>query len=356
MALKQRLLVRSLIAATIFTTCYIGFNSFFSGEDLTDINNKIPNDIELPKTVTDQTFELNNGVDDQKRIIQSTAKNELPNKPVTANDIFEEVLVELKSKLRSSNEPLRHPIMGPNKANESLRTQLLLAMEQEPDLVDDLLVEFLNAPNSLLGRELSSVLSQSAQPKVQQAALDLAFDFSLLDEERAAGLIMVSNMKQIDGRTRDRILEHIDSRSELTSDMQQFSLMALKPAPSSEEDYTRVHATLSRTMLTEDGDVRRHSVYQMAQWATKDSDLVPVREIALNDPDINTRARAIMSIADSKMKSKNNRQVLWLVANNSGEPPALRTYALKSLSSYTLSSDELANLKVLKSKIAAKPN
>ncbi|MCF2860287.1 hypothetical protein L1286_22655 [Pseudoalteromonas sp. SMS1] len=359
MEYKARLLVRSAIAVTVLVACYVGMTSFSLETDIPAQNEETSTDVNLSQPSGRLALAQLPELDDQKTVVQRAEHSQterLEPVPTMAKEIVETVLAELKYKLKTSEESLRHPIMGPSNTNHELRTQLLLAIEQDPSLVDELMIEFFNEPNSLLGRELSLVLSQSALPKAQHAALDLAFDLSQTDEDRAAGLILVSNMAQIDGNTRDRILAHIESRSEVTSDMQQFSLMALRPSPSSEEDYRRVHEILNESMQTEDSDVRRHSVYQLAQWANKDSDLTPVRQSALHDPDINTRARAIMSIADSSIQSDKNRHVLWQVSNNIDEPSELRMYALKSLSSYTLSNNELSNLSALMRQIETNSN
>ncbi|AOT08902.1 HEAT repeat domain-containing protein [Pseudoalteromonas luteoviolacea] len=270
---------------------------------------------------------------------------------VTSSEKLEGTLQQLKLSIEQSNESLHHAIMGPSNTHIVFRSHLLMLLEEDPSLVTELIDVFIGEPNSLLGRELSAVLSESGHPLAQAAALDLALDLSIEEAQRAAGLLLVAKMKEVTGETRDRILAHIDSEGDLGSDMQQFAIMALKPAPSSEEDYQRVQSTLSIVVQAEDHNIRRHGVYQMAQWATNNQDLQQVRELALNDPDVNTRARAVMSLGDSAFKSEENRSVLWQVADDANEPPPVRLYALKSLSRYTLNDNEMNKLRAMQSSL-----
>lgn len=278
---------------------------------------------------------------------RAIGKHTVASKNVTSSERLESTLAQLRVNIAQSNEPLQHAIMGPSNTHIVFRSHLLMLLEEDPSLVTHLIDAFIDEPDSLLGRELSAVLSESGHPLAQVAALDLALDLSMEEAQRAAGLLLVAKMYEVTGETRDRVLAHIDSGGDLGSDMQQFAIMALKPAPSSEEDYQRVHSTLSKVVQAEDHNVRRHGVYQMAQWATSNQDLQPVRELALSDPDVNTRARAVMSLGDSAFKSDENRSVLWQVADDVNEPPPIRLYALKSLAKFTLNDNEMNKLRVM---------
>lgn len=175
---------------------------------------------------------------------------------------------------------------------------------------------------------------------MQSAALNIGLDQGQYSsEERAAALFVVGNMDSIDGETRDRLLESYSYEQD--SEILQFSLIALKPAVSTADDYARVNETLASLVVNDDENVRRHSVYQMAEWATSNDDLIEVRAVALNDPNVNTRARAIMSIADSSIQSSENKAILVGVVNGAVEPVAVRQAALDSLNTYPLTSAEM---------------
>ncbi|KZN70424.1 hypothetical protein [Pseudoalteromonas luteoviolacea] len=279
---------------------------------------------------------------------QTMIKND---QSITTNEQLRDTLEKLKASISHNPEPLKHAIMGPSNQHIAVRMQLLNLLEQDPDLISELIDAFIDEPNSLLGRELSAVLSESGHEFAQEAALDMALDLSHDEQTRAAGLLLVAKMEEVTAETRDRVLAHIDSGSDLNSDLQQFALMALKPAPSSQEDYQRVQSTLSKVVQAEDHNIRRHGVYQMAQWATNNEDLQDVRNLALTDPDVNTRARAVMSLGDSPFKSQENRSVLWQVADDENEPPPIRLYALKSLSRYALNDSEINKLRIMNNDI-----
>ncbi|WP_046006545.1 hypothetical protein [Pseudoalteromonas rubra] len=265
-------------------------------------------------------------------------------------------LASLQEKIAASTAPLQHAILGPNQAYSELRIDMLMALEQDPSLIIHIVDAFVQAPDSLLGRELSAVLSKTGDPLAQHAAIDLATELSNSEDDRAAGLFLLANMDSITGQTRDRLLEHIDSEQESSSDMKQFTIMALKPAPGTREDYERVQQTLSRVVVSTDQNVRRHGAYQIAQWATSDTDLTPVRHMAMHEEDVNARARAIMSIAESTFKSEDNRAVLWHTINNQNEHTAVKKHALKALSTYSLSHQELAHLRVKMNELASEEN
>ncbi|MBQ4810329.1 hypothetical protein J8M20_03235 [Pseudoalteromonas luteoviolacea] len=270
---------------------------------------------------------------------------------ITTNEKLRDTLEKLNTSIAQNPEPLKHAIMGPSNKHIAARMQLLNLLDQDPELISELIDAFIENPNSLLGRELSAVLSESGHELAQEAALDMALDLSNDEQARTAGLLLIAQMEEVTGDTRDRVLAHIDSGSDLSSDLQQFALMALKPAPSSQEDYQRVQSTLSKVVKAEDQNVRRHGVYQMAQWATNNEDLQDVRTLALTDPDVNTRARAVMSLGDSPFKSQENRSVLWQVADDENEPPPIRLYALKSLSKYALNDSEINKLRIMNNDI-----
>ncbi|CAH9065148.1 hypothetical protein PSECIP111854_03616 [Pseudoalteromonas sp. CIP111854] len=298
--------------------------------------------------------------DDSKKAITSISralpepkKTEQPERiePISATERLSSSLAQLKDDIAANPSTLNHAIVGPSNAYRHLRTKIQIALQENPDLISTVIEEFLVSPNSLLGREMSAVLSATEHPLAQQAALDLALDISNNEDSRTAGMMLVANMTKVDGETRDRLLAHIDSNSEYSADMQQFSLMALKPAPSSAEDYARVQSTLSNVVKSPNHDVRRHGVYQVALWATNDQDMDIVRQVALLDNDVNTRARAIMSIAESSFKSQKNRSVLWQVVNNQNEPKAVRSHALSALGSYSLTPLEQKNLRLKKAQL-----
>ncbi|OCQ23819.1 hypothetical protein A7985_07735 [Pseudoalteromonas luteoviolacea] len=279
---------------------------------------------------------------------QTLIKND---QSITTNEKLRDTLEKLNTSIAQNPEPLKHAIMGPSNKHIAARMQLLNLLDQDPELISELIDAFIEDPNSLLGRELSAVLSESGHELAQEAALDMALDLSNDEQARTAGLLLIAQMEEVTGDTRDRVLAHIDSGNDLNSDLQQFALMALKPAPSSQEDYQRVQSTLSKVVKAEDQNVRRHGVYQMAQWATNNEDLQDVRTLALTDPDVNTRARAVMSLGDSPFKSQENRSVLWQVADDENEPPPIRLYALKSLSKYALNDSEINKLRIMNNDI-----
>ncbi|MDK1285759.1 HEAT repeat domain-containing protein [Pseudoalteromonas umbrosa] len=358
---KKHFLNRYLVAIVIFillSGIYFSQLGVSSKSNQSELQKSAQKKIIKTNFVSDSSE--NNQVQDQKLVSSVgsktkdiTLKNDLN---ITASDKLDNTLEQLKASITQNPEALKHAIMGPSNKHMAMRTQLLMLLEQDPNLVTELIDTFIDDPNSLLGRELSAVLSESGLPMAQVAALDMALDLSNDEQTRAAGLLLVAKMDEVTGETRDRVLAHIDAGNDLSSELQQFALMALKPAPSSAEDYQRVHQTLSKVVLAEDKNVRRHGVYQMAQWATNNEDLKGVRTLALTDPDVNTRARAVMSLGDSPFKSDENRNVLWQVVDDENEPPPIRLYALKSLSRYALNDTEITKLRLMHSDISDDSN
>ena len=135
--------------------------------------------------------------------------------------------------------------------------------------------------------------------------------------------------------------------------MLQQTLMSLKPAPSTREDYSRVQETLLKTIGNEDAHVRRHAAYQVGEWATSNEDLAPLRDMVMYEEDINARARAIGSIAASSFRSEENKAALEYVVNNTGEWVVMREHALESLQlNYALSDNELLIYEALAEQLA----
>lgn len=91
----------------------------------------------------------------------------------------------------------------------------------------------------------------------------------------------------------------------------------------------------------------------MAEWATSNDDLIEVRSLAVSNPDINTRVRAIMSIAISSIKSSGNKSLLLNVLNNNEEPGEVRQDALNGLNTYPLPGAKLSSLQAFKQEINA---
>lgn len=270
----------------------------------------------------------------------------------TPKERLSRLMGDLQKRIEENGGPLHSPIVGPNAEYSEFRRDLLEAVEANPALVEDLLDAFSEDPNSLLGRELSAVLAETGLPEVQSAALDIALNSDEYDEgDRGSALFVLSEMDSIGGETRDRLLDSY--AEEESSELLQFSLMALKPAPSTAEDYAHVHETLLETMDTDDEHVRRHAAYQMAEWATSNDDLAPVRAMALEDPDVNARARAIVSLGSSSIKSDENRAVLDAVAYDAREPIVVRLAALEALLAYPLSSAELSAYQTLIAQLKA---
>lgn len=261
---------------------------------------------------------------------------------LTESEKLNNLLGELAEKIAEAAKPLYHPAIGVERDEEFFvyRAAMLNAIEEDPTLVYNLLDIFSQDPNSHMGRQVGAVLSETDLPEVQRVALDVAFDQNQYDHaQRSSALFLIADMDQIDGTTRDRLVESYSTEQD--PELLQYSVIALKPSPGTAEDYTRVNEALSKLSVNDDADLRRHSAYQIAEWATNNEDLAQVRSIALNDSDINARARAIMSIAESPIKSAENREILKSAIYSTNDQAAVRKEALLGLNTYELSSEEV---------------
>ncbi len=248
----------------------------------------------------------------------------------------------LRDRIGKDGNKFVHPMQPANSSYSGIRLAMLNAINQDPALRDRLFETFKQDPNSLLGDELATVLSATGAPTVQTAAMDMALNASKFNtEQRAAALFVLAEMDAINGTTRDRLLTNVNQ--EKVSALRQFTLMALKSAPSTQADRQRIQQVLSTTATTDaDKHVRRHAAHQIGKWATSDADLAPLRTMALQEQDVNARARAIMSIADSGYKTDANKAVLLKAVNNKVEPAPVRQYVWNALNSYPLTDVELA--------------
>ncbi len=288
--------------------------------------------------------------------IELTA-TELDDQPDEAPPIFalepserlENTLQTLVEKITADNSELEHPILGSNVDYIGLRLELLNAIKENPLMVDRLLELFEQDPDSLLGRELAAVLSETGTPEAQTLALNIASNASFYsNEERAAALLMVSDMESITSETRDGLLGNI--QQETDSDLTQFSLMALHNAPSTVEDYASVHRVLQETLHRDDANVRRHASYQIGEWASSDEDLAPLRIMAIEETDLNARVRAVMSLGSSNFKSTENKSILYNVIEND-ENALIRLRAWEALEAFPLSDLEKADYNALGERI-----
>lgn len=270
-------------------------------------------------------------------VVKSATEEEL-----TTQESLLNILNELRHEAAKSDKKLLHPAAGVSLDDEFFEYRALMAeaIEEDPSLVYALIDAFSLDPNSHFGRQLSAVLSETGLPEVQSAILDIGLgQYHYSDEARSAALFLIADMDEIDGATRDRLVESYSLEQD--PELLQYSLIALKTVPSTAEDFTRVNKALTQLTFQEDEHVRRHSVYQLAEWATNNEDLSQVRTLALNDADINTRARAIMSIAKSPIKSDDNKALLTKAIYSNQDSALVRQKALKGLSTYELTSDEL---------------
>ena len=264
----------------------------------------------------------------------------------SAEEHLLELLGTLESRIANDGGELFHPTVGPNREYYSYRRQILQALNQDPSLLEPLLDMFEQDPNSLMGREIAAVLAENGSPEAQDLAIEIATNPYEYDHaQRASALLVVAEMEGITASTRDSLLSNI--QGETDSELTQFSLMALKTAPSTNADYQRVHQVLGDTMKSDDEHIRRHAAHQTAVWATSDEDLAPLRTMARDDVDVNVRARAIGSIIDSGYKSQQNKTVLMAVANDRSELAPIRQLAWKALQQYQLSVNEQANYAIL---------
>jgi len=298
--------------------------------------------LEKPEPVIDVMAKVESDSTDVDDELLNQFLEELDTEP-TPDEKMANSLDSLRKNIASDNVNLqdRHPVQGPNDNYSALRIQLSTALQDKPELLQDLIDIFVEDPDSLLGREISAVLAETGAEEVQTAALDIALNDTNYDHgQRTAALFTVAEMDSISGDTRDRLVNNLSVESD--TELLQFSLIALRPAPGTQEDSTRVHTALASTIQNDDEHVRRHAAYQMAEWATSDNDLAPLRVMALEEPDVNARARAIMSIGESSFRSPENKAVLWAVVNNNSEPGPVRQAAWKSLRDYPLTQSELS--------------
>ena len=256
-------------------------------------------------------------------------------------ELLTSTLNTLREKIDASGLELHHPMVGSNEDYMAYRDEMLNAIHQDPLLLDTLLELFEQDPHSLLGAELAAVLSADGSAKAQTLALDMATNASLYTvDERAAALLMVAEMEGITPETRDGLLGNIQQETE--SDLTQLSLMALTNAPGTAEDYANVNRVLQETLYTDDANVRRHASYQIGEWATSDEDLEPLRVMAVEEYDLNARARAVMSLGASSIKSEASKTTLYAVVEND-ENPLIRLTAWAALKTYQLSDAENAD-------------
>ena len=264
---------------------------------------------------------------------------------LTGEQILEKTLNTLKDKIAASDLETQHPMFGTNDDYFGDRAQLLRAIKDNPLLLDTLLEVFAEDPHSLLGAELAAVISRTGSPKAQALALEISSngsDFTV--DERGAALLMVADMESITPVMRDGLLVNI--QQETDTDVTEYLLIALTNAPSTVEEYANVQSVLNETLNRDDANVRRHAINQIGEWATSDADLAPLRTLAIEEADINARARAIMSLGISDYKSAETKAVLYAVVQND-ESVMLRFKAWEALKGFQLSDAESADYAAL---------
>ena len=280
-----------------------------------------------------------------------TVDVELEDNELSPEEKLNSLLGALNDKIKLYDEEFNFDLHSADAENAQERFELVNQLLENPELIDGVLNQFLDNPSSYLGLELSAVLADVGTPEIQQAALNLGLDPHSGDaESRGMALLLVSDIDEITPDTRDRLLDSY--AAETDTDLLQFSLMALKPAVSTQEDLARVQSTLTEVIQHDNSDVRRHALYQQGEWATSNEELSLIRDLALSEKDDNARFRAIDSIAQSQFQSDENRAVLNNVINNENEFSIVRRNALNALKKYPLSSSEAAELNALSDRIA----
>ena len=263
----------------------------------------------------------------------------------TGEQILEKALSTLKDKIAASNLETQHPMFGTNDEYFGDRAQLLRAIKNDPLLLDSLLEVFAEDPHSLLGVELAAVISSTGSPKAQALALEISSNGSdYTVDQRGAALLMVADMESITPVMRDGLLANI--QQETDTDVTEYLLIALTNAPSTVEEYANVQSVLNETLNRDDANVRRHAINQIGEWATSDADLAPLRTLAIEETDINARARAVMSLGISDYKSAESKAVLYAVVQND-ESAILRLKAWEALKGFQLSDAESADYAAL---------
>lgn len=326
--------------------------SFYSAGEVPKNNPLVQHSIQVIKPTHSELLSQNESQKDESitELAEEVSDNE--DTELTPEEKLNSLLSALTDKIQTDGEEFNNYIHTASDGNIQERFELVQALLENPELVDSVLNDFLSDPSSHVGVELSAVLSEVGTPEIQNAALNLGLDPHSGDaESRAMALLLVSDIDEITPAARDRLLDSY--AVETDTELLQFSLMALKPAVSSQEDLTRVHTTLTETMSHDNADVRRHAAYQQAEWATSNEDLSLLRSMALEESDDNARYRAIGSIAESDFKSAENRNVLTSVVNNESEWSIVREQALTSLKKYPLSDNEVAELSALSERIEA---
>ena len=226
---------------------------------------------------------------------------------------------------------------------ESLYNELML----DPTQLSALITQFETSdPESFMTKIVATVLSKVGGREVETIALSLASDVSRTVKDRRMALNILQNQSAPgpSPEARRRLFNFIANEAE--AELAEYGMIAVRGGLSSAADIQLAQKTFTPFLTDTDEHLRRHSAYQISEFARTATDLDPLLPM-VSDKDFNVRARVIGSLAESKFTSPKVKETLFEVLRTENEDPLLRKLAFDGIKRYSLEATELAELKSL---------
>lgn len=295
----------------------------------------------VDKLISELSVSKNEKIDKIKSRIQQTndlKKGSPEYEPGIASEIPKEFENKEALELVSSIQVmLDDPSLFEGDIMDFMQGRLGVVIHEDPIAMDYVLQEFATSAGTPVGEVLSSVLGINRDARVEEAARILITSDNN-KAQRIAGLELLDRLNSDDAESRELILETLENESD--PDIINTALYALTPTITYEENKTQVSESLLELSESSDPETRRRSSIAMADWATEESDIIPVIENLKDDsPDV--RAGAAFALGMSKVKPDHAKNALVLTVSNPKEDWIVRETAWYSLRQFALTDQDV---------------